>query len=250
MTRPAMTMPSLDVLTLAPAAALPALDALTLAPAAALPALDAITLPLAAAPPFVDTFTLPPAAFTASLGSSAGRPDARTPYAYGSFMGSFGPTRPVATFALVVALAGCNRPRSAPPPSPPMADPGPPVVREDDVTFTPYGFGGAASGDWLCRGSDGIARAHVFAFDNGPDYVSEGFRRYVADGKMGFVDAACHVVIPAAWDFVEPFDGGRARVCMACVKERDGEHWRMVGGRWSFIDRTGRASWLGSDAGP
>jgi hypothetical protein len=156
-------------------------------------------------------------------------------------MGSFYPSRFTVAAALLFNFAGCAHPHSdAPPPRPTADSAETPVLRENGVTFTPYGFDGGRAGDWLCRGSDGAARAHVFAFDNGPDYVSEGLRRYVANGKMGFVDATCHVVIPAAWDFVESFEDGRARVCTACVRERDGEHWRMVGGHWSVIDRTGR----------
>jgi hypothetical protein len=132
--------------------------------------------------------------------------------------------------------AGASTP---PPPSPKPPDDEGPVLREGDVTFVPASDGGDTP-VWLCRGKDGRVLARVFSFDNGPDPLSEGLRRYVADEKWGFVDARCRVVIPAAWDFVEPFSGGRARACVACTRQRDGEHWRMVGGRWSVIDRSGR----------
>jgi hypothetical protein len=93
---------------------------------------------------------------------------------------------------------------------------------------------------WLCRGSDGVVRARIFNFDNGPDYPSQGMRRYVDKGKMGFVDLQCRIVIRATWDFVEAFDGGTARVCVGCTFVPDGEHMRIEGGSWSAIDPTGR----------
>ncbi|NDV68420.1 WG repeat-containing protein [Dysgonomonas sp. 25] len=44
-----------------------------------------------------------------------------------------------------------------------------------------------------------------FIFDNGPDYLHEGLFRYEENGKMGFADADCNIVIPAQFDFAEPF---------------------------------------------
>jgi len=111
------------------------------------------------------------------------------------------------------------------------------LIREGDVTFEPQALDGGSGMGWLCRGSDGAARAQIVNFDNGPDAPSEELRRYIADGKWGFVDAHCRVAIPASWDFVEPFKGGRARVCTGCVFVRDGEH--------AIVNGATGASWTG-----
>jgi hypothetical protein len=94
--------------------------------------------------------------------------------------------------------------------------------------------------DYLCRDRKGAVLAHVLSFDNGPDDLVEGLRRYAERGKVGFVDARCRVIIPAAWDFAFPFAQERARVCDGCTLRPDGEHAVVVGGRELFIDRTGK----------
>lgn len=52
---------------------------------------------------------------------------------------------------------------------------------------------------------DGNFLLKPFIFDNGPDYLSEGLFRFVENEKMGFADVNCNVVIPAIFDFAEPF---------------------------------------------
>lgn len=53
---------------------------------------------------------------------------------------------------------------------------------------------------------------YPFWFDNGSDYFVENRRRYVdiQTGKMGFVNSNHEIIIPAAWDFVSPFEYGYA----------------------------------------
>ena len=79
-----------------------------------------------------------------------------------------------------------------------------------------------------------------FVFDNGPDYFAEGLARFVDKGKIGYFDEAGRVVIGAAFDFGEPFEGGHAAVCSGCTRAYLGEHYRMVGGSWWQIDRRGQ----------
>lgn len=81
-----------------------------------------------------------------------------------------------------------------------------------------------------------------FIFDNGPDYVQEGLLRFVENGKMGFVNEAGKKVIPAQFDFVYPFEKGRARFCNGCKAIKDGEHSMMdeKTGTWGEIDKKGR----------
>lgn len=81
-----------------------------------------------------------------------------------------------------------------------------------------------------------------FIFDNGSDYVQEGLLRFVENGKMGFVNEAGKKVIPAQFDFVYPFEKGRARFCNGCKTIKDGEHSMMdeKTGTWGEIDKKGR----------
>jgi len=149
------------------------------------------------------------------------------------------------------APSGATTPTGAPSVTPPASvasssgapsDTGGPQIRQGDVTFEPQPMDGGTGTAWLCRGNDGVPRAQVVSFDNGPDDLSEGLRRYVADGKWGYVDAHCHVAIPAAWEFVEPFKNGHGRVCKGCIFVRDGEHTSTKGGQWSVVDRAGHAA--------
>jgi hypothetical protein len=151
------------------------------------------------------------------------------------------------------APTGATTPKGAPSVTPPApaavasssgasSDTGGPQIRQGDVTFEPQPLDGGTGTAWLCRGNDGVPRAQVVSFDNGPDDLSEGLRRYVADGKWGYVDAHCHVAIPAAWEFVEPFKNGHGRVCKGCIFVRDGEHTSTKGGQWSVVDRAGHAA--------
>jgi hypothetical protein len=97
-------------------------------------------------------------------------------------------------------------------------------------------------GRWVFALASG-ATAPALPFDNGPDYFVEDRARILVDGKVGFVDPALDVAVPATWDFAFPFDGGVARVCTGCasapVAEGD-EHLEVRGGRWGLVDRRGR----------
>ena len=50
------------------------------------------------------------------------------------------------------------------------------------------------------------------SFDNGMDYWEEGYRRFIEDGKVGFVDGNGHKVIPAQYAAADPFSHGYATV--------------------------------------
>lgn len=72
---------------------------------------------------------------------------------------------------------------------------------------------------------------HAQLFDNGLDYYSEGFRRYVDSGKIGFVDRYGNKVIPAQWNFATPFHYGYSRAYSGKWKrkyDKSGEHWTVV----------------------
>lgn len=81
----------------------------------------------------------------------------------------------------------------------------------------------------------------VVAYDNGPDYFSEGVVRSLIDGKIAYHDATFRQVIPPRYDWGFPFDHGRAIVCKGCLRgQRDANgHTPIVEGVWGRIDIKG-----------
>jgi len=107
--------------------------------------------------------------------------------------------------------------------------------------FGPNGLAAVADDKgWAYINAKGQVLFRPLAIDNAPDELSEGLARFVENGKIGYFDEKGKVVIRAQYDFGSPFQDGRAEVCNGCVKEQDGEHYKMVGGAWSAIDRQGR----------
>jgi hypothetical protein len=79
-----------------------------------------------------------------------------------------------------------------------------------------------------------------FFYDNGADYFSEGVRRFVKNGKVGFVDRNGTIVIEANHDFASPFNYGYAAFCDSCDWEKtDDEHKAIVGGDWGVMNFKG-----------
>lgn len=79
-----------------------------------------------------------------------------------------------------------------------------------------------------------------FFYDNGADYFSEGVRRFVKNGKVGFADRNGTVVIKPEHDFVSPFNYGYAVFCDGCDWEKtEDEHKAMVGGIWGMMNFKG-----------
>lgn len=80
-----------------------------------------------------------------------------------------------------------------------------------------------------------------FLYDNGPDYFSEGMRRFVKNGKIGFVDRNGKIVIKPEHDFAASFNYGYAVFCDGCDWEKtDDEHKAMVGGTWGVMNTKGQ----------
>lgn len=85
---------------------------------------------------------------------------------------------------------------------------------------------------------------HPFMYDAGPDYLEEGFRRYIENNKMGFRDRSNKAAIPARYDFAEQFEYGLAAVCVGCRLYVDStivdEHnTRLSNGAWGLINQKG-----------
>ncbi|KFE96932.1 WG repeat-containing protein [Chryseobacterium luteum] len=79
-----------------------------------------------------------------------------------------------------------------------------------------------------------------FFYDNGADYFSEGARRFVKNGKVGFVDRNGKVVIEPNHDFASPFNYGYAAFCDGCDWEKtEDEHKAIVGGTWGVMNFKG-----------
>jgi hypothetical protein len=79
-----------------------------------------------------------------------------------------------------------------------------------------------------------------FFYDNGADYLSEGVRRFVKNGKVGFVDRNGAVIIKPEHDFVSPFNYGYAAFCDGCDWEKtEDEHKSIVGGIWGVMNFKG-----------
>lgn len=82
-----------------------------------------------------------------------------------------------------------------------------------------------------------------FAYDNGPDYFSESFRRFVKNGKIGFADRNGKIVIEPNHDFASPFNYGYSLFCDGCDWEKtDDEHPRMTGGIWGVMNSKGQTT--------
>lgn len=107
--------------------------------------------------------------------------------------------------------------------------------------FNAHGRALAATKEgWALIDRQGNALLRPFIFDNWPDEFSDGLARFIQDGKIGYFNPKGEVVVPARYDFGEPFSNGLAAVCLGCITVKDGEHSRSVGGQWGCIDRSGR----------
>lgn len=79
-----------------------------------------------------------------------------------------------------------------------------------------------------------------YLFDNGADYFSEGVRRLVRNGKVGFADRNGTIVIQPKHDFVSSFNYGYASFCNGCDWEKtEDEHKSIVGGTWGVMNSKG-----------
>jgi hypothetical protein len=80
---------------------------------------------------------------------------------------------------------------------------------------------------------------NVFAFDNGPDYVSDGLFRIVVEGKIGYADIKGRIVIEPSFKCAYPFQEGKAKVAFDCIVDPNGEHENWLSDDWFVIDRNG-----------
>lgn len=112
---------------------------------------------------------------------------------------------------------------------------------EHVMEFTKSGVAFVVSKNkWICIDAKNKFLLESFLYDNGPDYISESLARYVEEGKMGFHNERCQKVIEALYDFAYPFENGYALVCNGCELQPEGEHKRIVGGKYGILNKKGK----------
>lgn len=82
-----------------------------------------------------------------------------------------------------------------------------------------------------------------FIFDNGPDYISNGYQRIVKDGKIGYYQPRTKkIVIAPQYKCAEPFENGKAFVAYDCeISDRDSEgHYSWNSKNWLIINKKGK----------
>ncbi|WP_051261135.1 WG repeat-containing protein [Desulfovibrio inopinatus] len=108
-------------------------------------------------------------------------------------------------------------------------------------TFSQYNVAFAVDdAGWALIDLHGDVLLRPYVFDNGPDEFHDGLARFVHNGKIGFFNEKGEIVIPAQFDFAQPFSDGISAVCFGCTAQRDGEHTYHSGGTWTRIDAQGR----------
>jgi hypothetical protein len=83
---------------------------------------------------------------------------------------------------------------------------------------------------------------NVFPFDNGPDYLKEGYFRIVKDGKIGYAGSDFSVKIKPQYGCAFPFEKGKAKVSYDCKTETDPqthEYHTWISKNWFYIDKQG-----------
>ncbi|MCW7460758.1 WG repeat-containing protein [Leptospira limi] len=112
---------------------------------------------------------------------------------------------------------------------------------EQAMEFTKSGVAFVVSKNkWICINTKNQFLLETFLYDNGPDYIVGSLARYVEEGKMGFHNERCQKAIEAKFDFAYPFENGNAIVCNGCQLQPDGEHKRIVGGKYGIINKKGK----------
>jgi hypothetical protein len=82
----------------------------------------------------------------------------------------------------------------------------------------------------------------VFKLDNGPDYVEEGLFRIQDDctGNIGFANMEGNMVVLPRFFHADPFRDGLAAFNVGGWLEPIGEYTKIAGGKWGYIDKTGK----------
>ncbi len=94
---------------------------------------------------------------------------------------------------------------------------------------------------WRYVSHKGDDLGQPFIFDNGPDPFVEARARIQGKNTVGVIDnQGALIVALGRYTFISRYKDGQAAVCTNCTKEFMGEHWRMIGGQWGFVDLKGK----------
>jgi hypothetical protein len=78
-------------------------------------------------------------------------------------------------------------------------------------------------------------------FDNGPDYIREGYTRVLRNGKMGYANKYGQVIIPCQYEYARWFNNGQAEVTYKARMYKDlGDHLKVESKEWFLIDKNGK----------
>ena len=80
---------------------------------------------------------------------------------------------------------------------------------------------------------------HVFPYDNGPDYPSEGLLRIIENNLIGYADMDGNIVIKPSFECAFPFYEGFASFCTGGILVNDGEHSWWKNAKWGAINKKG-----------
>jgi hypothetical protein len=83
---------------------------------------------------------------------------------------------------------------------------------------------------YLTKSGRRVGHGDMYIFDNGFDCESEGFIRFIQDGKTGMFDAAGNIAIPAEYDALSRAMNGMVYGLKNARKKYHGEHYAWEGG--------------------
>jgi hypothetical protein len=92
---------------------------------------------------------------------------------------------------------------------------------------------------WAYIDKKGTVLIRPVAYDNFPDEFHYGLARFEKDGKFGFFNRKCKIIIPNKLTYVSVFSNGLAAFCEECIKTKEGEYNIYKGGKWGYINKNG-----------
>jgi hypothetical protein len=113
----------------------------------------------------------------------------------------------------------------------------------DKIAFVtlkdPHGDIAMAHGN-VAINREGKVLFEVLISDTKPDEVSEGLFRIKKNGKIGFANMQGEIVIKSQFDVAMPFNNGYSAVCIGGKNIVEDEHSINVGGKWGYINKSGK----------
>ena len=115
-----------------------------------------------------------------------------------------------------------------------------PAIYERAWSFSKGGIACVWDGEPGIVDTNGEHLLRPYWIDNRPDAFVEGLARYVDENdRMGFFDPEGAILVPARWDYAEPFNDGIALVANGGTWKGKGAGRRYAGALWGAIDLSG-----------